>query len=377
MTTPYDQTDPGVQPEHPAPPPAATPTVFARLRSAGATLWVQVLGIRDWRINTKLIATILLLAVIPVLIVSWSVQASLGGSLTAAQERALADDSANLANQLSGTAGANLTLAQYVARSNAIVRYAAAASADRVRYQDLAGTQLESLAQQDPTFEVAVVLDLDGNVLLEGRAANQPSVQKLQFGARDYFQQAKANHPTMSDVQVNAATQQPALYFAAPITGDNGAVVGVLMLRTNMKPYQELLAAHTNGAAMILDNDGVIVLHSSANDRYQYRAVAPLSAVQQAALDKNRPFGDHQVTVLGAKGFEKAFKQGPAVRSFSYTLGGEQTYGSMSAVLDAPWRVVVTSPAAAFTGPVSAQTSRNLLLGLVVLAAAAGLGFLT
>jgi methyl-accepting chemotaxis protein len=337
--------------------------------------------IRDWRINTKLVAVMLLLAVAPVLIISALAQGTMRTSLTATQQQALLAQTQGLKTQVEGVIKRNQALAINTAESNAIVRYAAAAPTDRASYQDLADAQLRALLAQDPAFEAVGLADTNGNYLLLKTAPTVSGNGDAGTNGAIYYQQTLAGNNIVSGVSVSPVTGHPSVFYGVPVRDQNQQIVGVILIHTNTAAFQQVVehGSNDNQAALLLDELGIVLNHGTDNSHYQYHTLVPLSLQQLTQIKTLHRFGDmvQQVDYINASGFADAFNQNKQVDSFIYTLSGTTYYAALVPVTGVPWRVVVTSPAAAFTGPVSAQTSRNLLLGLVVLAAAAGLGFLT
>ena len=165
--------------------------------------------IRDWRINTKLVAVMLLLAVVPVLIISVLAQGTMRTSLTATQQQALLAQTQGLKTQVEGVIKRNQALAINTAENNAIVRYAAAAPADRAAYQDLADAQLRALIAQDPAFEAVGLADTDGNYLLLKTAPTVSGNGDAGTNGAIYYQQTLAGNNVVSGVSVSPVTGHP------------------------------------------------------------------------------------------------------------------------------------------------------------------------
>ncbi|HEX5504225.1 MAG TPA: methyl-accepting chemotaxis protein [Thermomicrobiales bacterium] len=336
--------------------------------------------LRDWRFSTKLVAAMLLLALLPVLIIGTVSQRTLGASLTTAQEGALVNEGNGLTDQAESLLTKNLALVQLAATNDLIVTFASGGPEGNPRYHDLAQTQLHTLLQSDPTFEVAGLINTDGEWYLDQTAQNVATMVPTKVDGRDYFQGAKGGKAVVSDVQAAETAKTASVFFAAPVRDENNTIISVLVVRTNTAALQDIVNKRAAGhEALLVDNEGVVLLASGNNQRYQYHSVAPLSTAQQDAMARAKRFGPDVKSVqpLDNRGLADAFARGPRLDSFSFTLGGAAYYASMQPVASTSWRIITAVPASAFTGPVNTQTRNNLGLGLllVIVAVAAALAF--
>ena len=327
-------------------------------------------------INFLLLATMLLLALVPVGIVSLSAQRTLSSTLTDVQKRALLEESAGAADQIDRVLSRDVQLVDFAAKNTVYARYIASGLLDRRAMLDQVSAPLKVALQEDPAFNTVGVLDFNGTWVAAESRAGLPGTVGVVNDTLDFFLAAKAGRPFVSNIQFSSVTKQPSIYFSAPIRDEAGQVVGVLAARSDTTLIEE---AFTRGSAgretMIVDTDGIILLHST-DQRLLYRSVAPLGEQQQAAIKATKRFGsaDQGVESLDVKGFSAAFRELKPADSFTYNLAGNTYYAAMVPVARAPWNVVATLPASVFAGPVNAQTQRNLLLGLVVAVIAVGAG---
>jgi methyl-accepting chemotaxis protein len=319
------------------------------------------------------------LVLIPVLVLSLTAQSTLSRTLTRTQETSLYNDTFATTNELEAVLQRDLALVEYTAKNPFLARFAAAPAGDRFQYRAVAEQQLQQLQQQDPTFEVAGLIGADGVFYSDATGPNQGSRIGVKVDFRDYFKAAMAGKSFISDIQVGLTSNKPSVFFSAPVKDDAGKVISVLNLRIGTDPLQKIIAQRAGvQEAMLIDYDGIILAHSTNNDRFQYHSMFPLSAAEQDDVAQNKRFGNNvqQVVSLNAGGFEVGFDRGPEVARFSYTLDGKQYFASMVPVEGTPWRVVTSVSAGNFTGPLNDQTRNNLLLGLAVLALAVGAALL-
>jgi methyl-accepting chemotaxis protein len=339
----------------------------------------RIAGIGDWRVRTKLIIAMIGLVLIPVLVLSLTAQSTLSRTLTRTQETSLYNDTSATTNEIEAVLQRDLALVEYTAKNPFLARFAAAPPGDRFQYRAVAEQQLQQLQQQDPTFEVAGLIGPDGVFYADATGPNQGSRIGVKVDFRDYFKASMAGKSFISDIQVGLTSNKPSVFFSAPVKDDAGKVISVLNLRIGTDPLQKIIAQRAGvQEAMLIDYDGIILAHSTNNDRFQYHSMFPLSAAEQDDVAQNKRFGNNvqQVDSLNAKGFEAGFDRGPEVARFSYTLDGKQYFASMVPVEGTPWRVVTSVSAGTFAGPLNEQTRNNVLLGLVVLVLAVGAALL-
>src|SRR5437763_9495776 len=278
--------------------------------------WARLRGMGRNDVSAWLIGTMLLLALLPVSIISVAAQTTLRGSLTDSQAQALFNETAGVRGEIEGLLARDLALTEYTARNSFVVRYAAAAPEDRSRYQDLAEQQLKALQRQDTSFEVVGLIGADGVFYSDAPGPNDKARLGVKVDFRDYFKAAMAGSSFISDIQVGLTSNKPSVFFSAPVKDESGKVVSVLNLRIGTDPLQKIIAQRAGvQEAMLIDYDGIILAHSTNNDRFQYHSMFPLSAAEQDDVAQNKRFGNNvqQVDALNAKGFEAGFDRGPEV----------------------------------------------------------------
>src|SRR5437764_3302147 len=303
----------------------------------------RIAGVRDWRVRNKLIIAMIGLVLIPVLVLSLTAQGTLSRTLTRTQETSLYNDTSATTNEIEAVLQRDLALVEYTAKNPFLARVAAAPAGDRFQYRAVAEQQLQQLQLQDPTFEVAGLIGPDGVFYADATGPNQGSRIGVKVDFRDYFKAAMAGKSFISDIQVGLTSNKPSVFFSAPVKDDAGKVVSVLNLRIGTDPLQKIISRHSGAQeAMLMDTDGIILLHSSSNERFQYRSLFPLSKETQDSVAQNKRFGNNvqQVESLNAAGFERVFSRGAEADRFTYTLDGRTDYAAMLPIANTPWRVI-------------------------------------
>ena len=78
---------------------------------------------------------------------------------------------------------------------------------------------------------------------------------------REYFINAMAGTPYVSDVIVSASTGARQITFAAPVIGTSGSPIGIIQRNYNLSDFHTLLAAESEDA-FITDRTGLVAAHS-------------------------------------------------------------------------------------------------------------------
>lgn len=130
------------------------------------------------------------------------------------------------------------------------------------------------------------VMDETGLTIAASNFADEQTFLGQSYGFRPYFQQAIAGGRG-AYYAIGATTAQPGYFFAQPIRDDAGDVVGVVAVKVDLSPLQEVW--RRSGERVLVENaDGVVVL---ASDRaWLYRVLQPLSPGRRAAIALQKQF---------------------------------------------------------------------------------------
>lgn len=113
-------------------------------------------------------------------------------------------------------------------------------------------------------------------------------IANQQFANQSYFQEAMKGQNYIESPSVTTESTQYSLFFAAPVRGSNGAVVGVAVLRVPASQLQQVLQTDANVLApgsygILLDSYGIRVANG-ADPKENFTAIAPLAAGEQQLL---------------------------------------------------------------------------------------------
>ena len=232
-------------------------------------------------------------------------------------------------------------------------------------------TEVDAWLREGPyssdLVEDAYILDAQGTCI----ASTNPAFVGQSYGIRPYFQQAVTGGDAISDWSVGMTSGEPGIYLASSIRGDYDEVVGVLVVKLETAPIDDLVAqAFDVGTRATVINDAGVVL-SSYDERFRYRTVDELTAEESATIAATRQFADEPLESLGITTLREDLADvapGETTVSREYAIDGEPRVAALSGLGTQAWTVAVVSPLAtieAAAAPVPIITAG--LLALVAL----------
>ena len=228
-----------------------------------------------------------------------------------------------------------------------------------------------SMNANDPDVEVLNIMDTTGTTIL----SNNPRSQGQNFKQRDYFQVAMRGETFITGVSPSLADNTLSIFRATPVKDANGAIIGVIQLRTGHSRAQQIVDATRDrvGAGamgLLLDRNG-LVLASGQNPEWMLRPIVPLepkaldALVAGSAWGKNPPSEPLSETdlapVVGVK----------AATTFSWQTGGTQYRAIALPVAGTGWTYVAGLPVSTFERA-ARELFRTLLLSAAVSIVVAG-----
>ena len=375
-----------------------------RSRSTNVIAWVR----ND--IGARLIAVMLLLSLVPMTLLGVTGRNSLQSALATSQTTALDTVHDSTTTGITGFLRESQTLLEVTAENAALLRYVQADTGLRVAFQTDASNILRRLINVQGAYDAVTYADIEGLQRLGEAKSGVNAGTTESIADRDYFQRAKSGQVYISDPTFTTGPTPTAyFYIAVPVRGAAQAgtsaqdigVIGVLSLRVNASALQNTLDGVSASAAQgatgrqdaatanrpkdlslwLIDREGVIVLASGAQPtvdaggQLQLRSVRPLGAAQIEAFKRTQRYGTDKVQITpidASENYLAAFGEGDA-EPFNYQIGGTDHYGDVAKLPATNWYVAVDVPEAAFLGPVTEQTNRFILIGLLAVVAALGL----
>jgi hypothetical protein len=194
-------------------------------------------------IGIRLISLMLLLALLPMLGLGIVGRSSLQSSLLSSRTEALDAVNDTTAGTLDSLLTSAQTLVDFAAQSDQIVLYSSNTGTDRFQYATGAVNQLRQLVRQNPSFELAGLVDPSGLVLLDAASAGLGNEEGVSLSGQEFFTAAVDGRSFISVPAFNTATQQSVFYISTPVyqVGQTNRVVGVVRLRVNGASLQTVL----------------------------------------------------------------------------------------------------------------------------------------
>lgn len=335
--------------------------------------------LRGWRIRRKLTWLLLLLSVVPsALLGAWSFNVFRNVVTEQATE--------NLYNRSIATAQ---SIDQYLrdrredvitlSRMAEIIDFATNPSAGLPRANAIQALRATA-ARTD--YEAAAIIGMDGKIIL----SSTESDVGLDVSFRPFFSEARKGTTYISDPSVWAVTGRPAIFFSAPILGQNNQVVGVAAIRLSLDGIWSLVerdkdVAGRGSYGLLLDENGIRIANSLSLGRRSemegsfqiFTAVARLAPEVEKALIDERRFGPVAATgvrVVPIPELANALVT-PGIRTFetSSDVNPERHLAAITNLSNKPWRYVIMSPFSSFFGEIEFWATINrLVIGLLVLA---------
>ena len=353
----------------------ADESASAERRAPARPLWLSLLLLRDWPLAVKLALAMLLCAVLPMVLVMWG---TLRGSVTA-----LVDAESRYLQQVATQAAAAITdfivegrrLTHALATDPGFAAYLQKPTeATRSALRD----KLQRLAQAGAGVQGVMLLDAAGTA----QVATEAQVQGSSHALRPYFLVAQGGRPFTSGLIASKSADTRAaatsVFSSEPVRGDNGAVVGVLVLRVSGDAVTTVLqraGADPNLTPFMVDADGVLVQHPHADLRY--RSLMPLPAERQAEVRADQRFRRDQITSVGEAPLARALiaAQAPGSLSYDSALSGSAVIAGYAPVAGHDWVVAVSEERGTVQAPLTLLHIKLLLGAIGVAALMAGVAW--
>ena len=248
--------------------------------------------------------------------------------------------------------------------------------------REAARAALAAAAAVSPAYESIAVLSLDGTIV----AASIQSDEGTNVRFRDYFQNARTGSSYISDPSYSVITNQPALFFSAPVKTASGVVVGVVRSRLNLSQIWDLTESDAGSVgqgahAFLIDDFGIRVAVSEtkgARERAEaliYKPIAPIDLDTAKKLAADKRFGQKTAEQLLVDPLPELASLGPSIpahgnAAFAFDAGGSSQRAVATRLETKPWLYVVAMPPTSYTNVLGA--TGLMMLGGIGLAAALG-----
>ena len=353
---------------------SADESARAERRAPARPRWLSLLLPRDWPLAFKLALAMLLAAVLPLVLVALSTLRGSVSALVAAESRYLQQVATQAAAEVSDFVTENRRLTHALATDPAFAAYLQKPTEPaRAALRD----KLQRLAQAGAGIQDVMLLDTNGTA----QVASDAQAQGTSHALRPYFVVAHSGRPYTSGL-VAGSTAAADVYSSEPVRGDNGAVVGALVLRVSGDAVASILQRAQLSPGLtpfMVDADGVLVQHPHADLRY--RSLMPLPAAKQAEIRADQRFRRDEVASIGEAALARALQaaqaaQAPGSLGYDSALSGGPVIAGYAPVAGHDWVVAVSEARASVQAPLTRLHGELLAGALGVVALMAGVAWL-
>ena len=333
-------------------------------RRSARPRWLSLLSPHDWPLAFKLTVAMLLAAVLPMVLVAWSNLQGSEAALVAAEGRYLEQVAARSAAEVSGYLAEGRRLTHALATDPAFASFLQKPSEPvRATLRE----KLQQLTEAGADVQWAALLDASGTA----QASSDSRGVGVSHALRAFHLVPNGGRPYSSGLVAGNTPESSGVYNAEPVRGDNGAVVGALVLRLSGDPVGRVLQ-HTRRdqrlTPFMVDADGVLVQHAHADLRY--RSLMPLSAEKQAELRADQRFRRNEISSVGEAALARALRGVQAIGHLSHdsAISGRAAVTAFAPVAGVDAVVAVSQDRSTLQAPLTYL--RGYLLGGALLVAA-------
>ena len=194
-----------------------------------------------------------------------------------------------------------------------------------------------------------------------------------------YLSAVKAGRPTWSNIFLDIASEKPAITASEPVYDSQGKLLGVcatqVMLSDSVRQFLTSLSIGKTGLAFVIDRSGLMI-SSSTKEPLTIGKGKNLKLI--AATASHDPLVRETTQYLQQK--FSSFDQIHKSQQLDFTLNSQRQFVQVLPLKDGrgiDWIIVVVVPESDFMEQINANTNTTILLCLLSLIIATGLGIIT
>jgi nitrate/nitrite-specific signal transduction histidine kinase len=362
--------------------PLALRTFFPAVAGVLAILYglLAARQFSDLDLRTKLVAIFLLVALIPLGILSLLNLRATRSALTDTANQVLLGAAVQTAADLDTFLSTRLNATRTEARLPGFADHLAIAGTAqesgplRIRVSEL----LATLQGKDPGRLLAYhLLDTDGLVVASTQDLSEgllPLFLEASPPALESHRQAMQNGLAWVSPVIHLPQDGGArLFFTAPVQGPGGAALGSLVAEYDAGVLQELVAGHNAQAGaesygLLLDENRLILGHGLAPDS-MFSPAVPLETDEFLSLQRDARIPQEAVeeTTAVFPGLQAGLEaESPYFTADDAATGAGANQAAVAALESVPWTVVFFQPQEVQSAPILRQTRLSTLLALAV-----------
>ncbi|MFN6462246.1 MAG: diguanylate cyclase domain-containing protein [Nostoc sp. DedVER02] len=325
-------------------------------------------------IRTKLIASFLIVALIPLLLLGFINKHTTEKVLTENVQQALFAAASETTNRIDAFIDRNLNAVRVEALLPGLAGYLSLTpkKRDDSPEMQLATETLISLSRKDMVNIISyALLDLNGKNVLDTYTSDISKDESVQ----DYFK-----NPMKTGFSfVSSMKQSPiipdlvTLFFSSPVRNAKGDVLGVLRVSYNVTVIQQLVTRKSQLAgdksfALLLDENNIYLAHSTAPELL-FKSIVPLPLNVVTQLQKQGRLPNYPVKQLATNEpkLKQALdnKQSYLIAPLSAT-GNQVNMIAIARLKYQPWSVLFAQPLAVALVPVEKQIRDTMFLFAII-----------
>ncbi|MHC5860292.1 ATP-binding protein [Nostoc sp.] len=321
-------------------------------------------------IRTKLIASFLVVALIPLLLLAFINKQTTEKALTDNAKQALSAAANETANRIDAFIDGNLNAVRVEAILPGFARCLSLTPKQRDDSPEmqLATETLIRLSRKDMINVISyALLDLNGKNVLDTYTLNIGKDESVE----DYFKKPLETGLSF----VSSMKRSPkipeliTLFFSSPVRNAKGDILGVLRVSYNATVVQQLVTRQTERAgaksfAILLDENKIYLAHSTAPELL-FKSIVPLPANVLIKLQQEERLSNFPVKDLATNDskLQQALdnKQSYLIASLS-AAGNQVNLIAIASLQYKPWSVLFAQPLAVALAPVEKQISDTMFL---------------
>ncbi|WP_066382524.1 MULTISPECIES: diguanylate cyclase domain-containing protein [unclassified Anabaena] len=325
-------------------------------------------------IRSKLIASFLIVALIPLLLLASINKQTTENALTKNAKQALSAAAKETTNKIDAFIDANLNAVRVEAILPGLARYLSLTPQQRNDSPEMqfATQTLSRLSRKDMLNILSYsLLDLNGKNVLDTEKSNIGKDES----AADYFQQPlQTGLSFVSSMKLSSTIPDlVTLFFSSPVRNAKGDILGILRVSYNATVVQQLVTRETEKVgtksfAILLDKNNIYLAHSTAPELL-FKSIVPLPLAVVNQLQKEDRLPNSPVKELATNEFKlkQALddKQSYLITSLSST-GNQVNLIAIARLKYKPWSVLFAQPLSVALAPVEKQIHDAMFLLAII-----------
>ena len=336
-------------------------------------------------IRTKLIASFLIVALSPLLLLAFLDKQTTEKALTDNAKQALSAAANETANRIDAFIDGNLDAVRVEAILPGLARYLnlTPKQRDNSPEMQLATETLIRLSRKDLLNVLSyALLDLNGKNVLDTHTSD---IGKDESG-QDYFKKSLQTELSFVSSMKRSPTipDLVTLFFSSPVRNAKGDILGVLRVSYNATVVQQLVTRQTERAgaksfAILLDENNIYLAHSTAPELL-FKSIVPLPADVVTQLQREGRLSNSPVKELATN--EPKLKQALDHKQSYLIASLAATDNQVNLIAIArlkykPWSVLFAQPLAVALAPVEKQIRDAMFLFALIAGVVTIIAFVT